>query len=207
MFNLDEVQRERLTSSLSLRKMTVTAYTLDTVQTVFVELFCTPKSSMVNPSLRVIGHGSSASRTFTADNCPEDEYGLWAIDEATGEQDCNDEERSCFWTWDDNEHAWQSRPFVGRQVKRRKSKAQGKSKGGFKAIGRAFLGEEQAQDREWWSEEDIVWWSKGKKGKKGFSKGNEGFHNGGFRTYQPEKRQAMISTRTKGRSEDQKRKG
>ena len=33
------------------------------------------------------------------------------------------------------------------------------------------LSEEQIQDIEWWSEEDSVWWSKGKKGKKGSSKG------------------------------------
>ena len=39
----------------------ITAYTLDTVQTVFVGLFCTLKSSMENPSLRVSGNGSSAS--------------------------------------------------------------------------------------------------------------------------------------------------
>ena len=60
-----------------------------------------------------------------------------------------------------------------RQVKRRKGK--GKGKGGFKGSGRAFMGEEQAQDLEWWSEEDFPWWSKGKRGKTGLSRGNEGF--------------------------------
>ena len=34
--DLNEAQRERLTSSLSLRYITVTAYTLDTVQTFFL---------------------------------------------------------------------------------------------------------------------------------------------------------------------------
>ena len=38
-----------------------------------------------------------------------------------------------------------------------------------------------------WSEEDPAWWSKGKKGKKGLSKGNDGFQKGGFRPYQPDK--------------------
>ena len=32
-----------------------------------------------------------------------------------------------------------------------------------KRIGKAYLGEEQTQDTEWWSEEDCIWWSKGKK--------------------------------------------
>ena len=54
-------------------------------------------------------------------------------------------------------------PFKGRQVKRRMGKGKGKGKGGFKGNGWAYLGEEQAQDPEWWSEEDCVWWSKGKK--------------------------------------------
>ena len=71
--DVNEAQRERLTSSLSLRNITVTAYTLDTVSPVFVELFCAPKSSMGNPSLRVSGSGSNTSRRFIADNYPEDE--------------------------------------------------------------------------------------------------------------------------------------
>ena len=62
----------------------------------FVELFCTPKSSMENPSLRVSHSGSNTSRTFIAENYPEDEYGLWAIDESAGEQGYVDDERSCF---------------------------------------------------------------------------------------------------------------
>ena len=84
--DLIEAQRERLTSSLSLQEMNVTAYTLEAVKTVFVEVFCSPQSSMENPSLRVSGHGSSTSRTFIVENFTEDEYGLWAIDEATGKQ-------------------------------------------------------------------------------------------------------------------------
>ena len=85
----------------------------------------------------------------------------------------------------------------GLQVRRRKGKGKGKGKRGFKGTGRAFLGEEQAQDPECWSEEDCAWWFKGKSGKKGFSKGYEGFQQSCFGTYQPEKKvQAMIATRT-----------
>ena len=76
-------QRERLTSSLSLRNVNATAYTPDTVQPVSVEFFCAPKSSMENPSLRVSSSGSNTSRTYIAENYPKDEYDLWAIDELT----------------------------------------------------------------------------------------------------------------------------
>ena len=53
--------RERDSQVLfSLQGMNVTDYTLEPVKTVFVELFCSPKSSMENPSLRVSGHGMAA---------------------------------------------------------------------------------------------------------------------------------------------------
>ena len=44
-------------------------YTVEAVKTVFVELFCTPKRSMENPSLRVSEHGSSMNRTFIVEEC------------------------------------------------------------------------------------------------------------------------------------------
>ena len=64
--DLNEVQRETHTRPLSLWNMKITAYILDAEQTVFVELFCTPKSSMENPALRVSGHGGSTNRVTKA---------------------------------------------------------------------------------------------------------------------------------------------
>ena len=90
--DLSEAQRERLTSSLSLQGMNVISYTFEAVRTVFVDLFCTPQSSMENPSLRVSGHGSSMNRTFIVEDCAEDDFGQWATDEATGEQGYIDDE-------------------------------------------------------------------------------------------------------------------
>ena len=48
----------------------------------------------------------------------------------------------------------QSRPYEGRQLKR---KGKGKNKGISKRSGRAFPGEEQAEDSETWAEEDFAW--------------------------------------------------
>ena len=42
------------------------------------------------------------------------------MDEVTGEQGYIDDERSCFWRWD-NEYTWQSKPFKSRQMIRRES--------------------------------------------------------------------------------------
>ena len=145
--------------------MNVPAYTLEAIRTIFTELFCTPKSSMENPSLRVSGYSGSSNRTFIVEDFSEDDSGQWATDEITGEQGYIDDEKSCFWTWDDNEYAWQSRQFKGRQLKRRKGKGKGKHKGRFNKTGRAFFGDAQAQDSDLWSEEDSAWWTK-----KGLSK-------------------------------------
>ena len=195
--NLSEAQRERLTSSLSVQGMNVTVCTFEAVRTVFVELFCTPKSSMENSSLHVSGHGSSMNRTFIVEDCAEDDFGQWGTDEVTGEQGHIDGGRSFSWTWDDNGYAWQSRPVKGRHVKRREG--QGKEK----RTGRAFFGDEQAQDPEWWSKEDFAW-SKGMKGKKGLSKGNDGFQKCGFRPYQPDKGAGKDYTQNKGKGKRNK---
>ena len=94
------------------------------------------------------------SRTFFVKDCAEHDCGQRAIDDVTGEQGYIDHERSCFWTWDDNEYAWQSRPFKCRHMKRRKGKGKEKGKSGFKRTGRTFRGDEQAQNPERWPEEE-----------------------------------------------------
>ena len=161
---------------------------------------------MENPSLRVSGHVSSMNRTFIVEDYAEDDFGEWAKDEVTAEQGYVDDGRSCFWTWDDTECAWQSRPFKGRQVKRRKEKGKGKHKGKSTRSGRAFLGEEQAQDSEMWSKEDFTWWTKGRTGKKGLKKDNGGFQKGVFRPYQPDKGAGKDYTRNKGNGKYKKSK-
>ena len=133
---------------------------------------------MENPSLRVSGHGGSLNRTFIAEDCSADDFGQWAMDEVSGEQDYVDDEKSCSWTWDDNEYAWQSRRFKSRQLKRRKGKGKGRDKGRSKRTGRVFFGEKQAQYSELWSQEDFAWWTKGRQGKKGWSKSNDGSQKG-----------------------------
>ena len=67
--------RERLASYLALKGMNITVYTFEAVRTVFVELFCTPKRSMENPSVRVSGHVSNMNRTFIVEDYAEDDFG------------------------------------------------------------------------------------------------------------------------------------
>ena len=58
-----------------------------------------------------------------------------------------------------------------------------------------------------WSEEDFAWWTKGRKGKKGLSKGNGDFQKGAFRPYQPDKGVGKDNIRNKGKGRYQKGKG
>ena len=107
-------------------------------------------------------------------------------------------------TRNDNEYAWQSRPFKARQLKRREGKGKGKDKGKSKRTGRALFGEEQAQDSELWSEEDFAWWTKGRKGKKGWPKSNDGFQKGSFRPCQSYKGAGKDFNQNKDKGKDQK---
>ena len=97
--DLREAQRERLTSFLSIQRVDVTAYTFKAVRAIYVDLFCTPKSSMENCSPRVNRYGGSISKTFIVEDFSEDEFGQWATDEVTGEEGYIDDEGSCFWAW------------------------------------------------------------------------------------------------------------
>ena len=132
--SLDTVNNESLNVAVPLELQTVQAkphekardISTEAVRTVFVQWFCTPKSSMENPSVRVSGHGRSMNRTFSWKIVLKDDFGQWDTDEVTREQGHIDDERQCFWTWDDTECAWQCRPLKGRQVKRSKGKRKGK---------------------------------------------------------------------------------
>ena len=106
-----------------------------------MELFCTPKSSMENPSLRVNRHGGSTSKTLIVEGYAEDEFGQRATDEVTGEQGYFGDERSCF--LDMGRHrvhlAVQTIQEQPSKKKRQEKERKRKSKGGFKRTGRVFL--------------------------------------------------------------------
>ena len=58
-----------------------------------------------------------------------------------------------------------------------------------------------------WTEQDFAWWNKGRKGKRGLSKGNDGFQMGGFRPYQPDKGAVKDYSQNKGKGKHQIGKG
>jgi hypothetical protein len=81
--DLEESQRERLSSTMTLRGIDVPQYTFDNLRTVFIELFCAPRSSLENPMYRP----SRSQRTFCVmeQGELEGDSGYWAEDEESGE--------------------------------------------------------------------------------------------------------------------------
>ena len=134
--DLNEMQRERMTSTMSLRGRTVQTYTFESVREIFIELFCAPKSSLENPNLRASGGGHERQRNFcvieTGDL--EGSTGYWVEDEDSGEVGFIPEFEDVFWTFDDANEVWASKYFRGRTMRRGNPKGGGKGKGhkGFK---------------------------------------------------------------------------
>ena len=131
--DLTETQRERLASTLALRGVEVQQYTFEGVRTVFIELFCAPRSSLDNPSLRA---GGAANRVFCIMESGEMDqvYGYWCEDDSTGEVGFLPEIEDVFWVFDDMNECWLARRFTGRSLRRGTPKGKGKGKGhkGFK---------------------------------------------------------------------------
>ena len=146
--DLNVARKEKLTSSLSLNGEWMSLLsTLDAVQTLFVELFCAPKSSVENPSLRVSGHGGSMSRTKWTVGCWRSNWWAKAILMMKnrvfghGTTTCNlgSPDRSQVVKWREE------------KIKERK-----KGKCGFKRIGKAFLVKNKHKTLKKWSEENML---------------------------------------------------
>ena len=81
--DLNENQRERFASTMSLRGHRVQNYSYDNVREVFIELFCVPKSGIDNPSLR----SNPLNRSFCVldEGTMDGSSGFWVEDHHTGE--------------------------------------------------------------------------------------------------------------------------
>ena len=58
-------------------------------------------------------------RRFIFQGGSEKESGYWATDEVTGEQGYVDDKHLCFWSSDNTQSTWKSRPFKSGSLKKR----------------------------------------------------------------------------------------
>ena len=159
-------------------------YSWDTLRSLFIELFCAPKASLDDPSIRP-SLDRHYGRTFflLSDEVGECQgsFGYWVEDEETGLEGFLDEVEDEFWLFDDQTHCWQVRRFGGRKLKRGKGKGKGRGKG---SKGRRFFKPRRGKGRPYgaiaedWTEEypDATYKAgkhggKPKKGPKGTPKG------------------------------------
>ena len=136
--DLNEHQRERLTSHMTIRGINVQQYTFEGLREAFIELFCAPKSGLDNPSYRTAGQNRSFC-VYEYGEC-DGQTGYWVQDEETEEEGFVPEFDDVFWTFDEEGDAWISHRFKQRRLRKVKGKGKGKPKGkGKGAKGRTWF--------------------------------------------------------------------
>ena len=99
-----------------------------------------------------------------------------------------------------HEGVWQSRPYRGHQLERRKRQGTRKNKGISKRSERAFPGEEEAEDSEMWTEKrTLLGGTKDALARKDCQEATTAFRRVVFALTSQMKVQARIISRTKGK--------
>ena len=81
--DLNENQRERFVTSMSLRQIDMAQYTYLQVKQLFMELFCTTRTGIADPTIR---HVKRSTFLVAEEGEYEGEQGYWVVEEETGEE-------------------------------------------------------------------------------------------------------------------------
>lgn len=81
--DLNEAQRERFVSSMSLRQIEMPGYIYLAVKQLFLELFCVTRTSIADPQIR---QGRKSAFLVQEEGLLEGEEGFWVTEEETGEE-------------------------------------------------------------------------------------------------------------------------
>ena len=162
--DLNENQRERFVTSMSLRQVDMAQYTYLQVKQLFMEFFCTTRAGIADPTIRHVRR--STFLVLDEGEC-EGESGYWVTGEETGDEGfvslyIDDE----FWVLN-AKGGYSRRKIFHRKFKQGKGKGRGgkqRKRPGFKPRsqrkGKGYLAEESHDDQAYF----------GKKGKKGGKK-------------------------------------
>eukprot|EP00439_Symbiodinium_sp_Y106_P043663 s5564_g5.t1 len=193
--DLTQDQRQVLTSLMAHRNRVLADYRLNELREVYLEIFCTTKTSVDNPLLAPSGHGGRKTFLVIDEGYLDNHEGYWVEDEEDGAEGFLEADEDAFWVYDEENYTWFQRRFQGRRMKRGfKGRRKGKGKGGKGSGGKRFFkrkkgrsnladdqtdswqqAEGQWQDGQWsdqqwddwsWYESEEAWVAKGK-GKKG----------------------------------------
>ena len=170
--DLNEVQRERFVTSMSLRQVDMAQYTYLQVKQLFMELFCSTRTGIADPTIR---HTKRSTFLVTEEGECDGELGYWVLEEETGEEGfvslyAEDD----FWVLGAKGSYTRKRVF-----NRRFKQGKGKGRGGKQRKRPGFRPRSQGKGKGYMTEEfqdDQVFY--GKKGKKGGKKGKDSFKSG-----------------------------
>ena len=176
---LSDQQRERLTSAMSLRNISLENYSYEMLKTHYHELFITTRTSIQDLSIRPQGGNRSNTFFIIEQGEYEGEEGFWVEDEEGLEGFMSNNDEETFWVLKEND------AFIARKVSEGKSgnKKGSHQRGGFKPFRKSGSGGKANMANENYDPYGQAYWGKGKgkKRKKGKSKfqypydGNKGY--------------------------------
>ena len=144
---LSDQQRERLTSAMSLRNISLENYSYEMLKTHNHELFITTRTSSQDPPIRPQGGNQSNTFFIIEQGEYEGEEGFWVEDEEGLEGFMSNNDEETFWVLEEND-AFIARKVSGRNFRFKKRKGKGKSgnkkgshqRGGFKPFRKSGSG-------------------------------------------------------------------
>ena len=161
-------QRERLTSAMSFRNISLENYSYEMLKTHYHELFITTRTSIQDPSIRPQGDSRSNTFFIIEQGEYEGEEGFWVEDEEGLEGLMSNNDEETFWVLEEND-AFIARKVSGRNFKFKKRKGKGKSgnkkgshqRGGFKPFRKSGSGGKASMANENYDPYDQAYWGKG----------------------------------------------
>ena len=166
---LSDQQRERLTSAMSLRNISLENYSYEMLKTHYHELFITTRTSIQDPSIRPKGNNRSNTFFIIEQGEYEGEEGFWVEDEEGLEGFMSNNDEETFWVLEEND-AFIARKVSGRNFRFKKRKGKGTSgnkkgshqRGGFKPFRKSGSGGKANMANENYDPYDQAFWGKGK---------------------------------------------
>eukprot|EP00439_Symbiodinium_sp_Y106_P031469 s5235_g3.t1 len=121
------------------RNRVLADYNTAELREVYLEIFCTTKTTVDNPLLAPSGHGGRKTFLVIEEGHLDGSEGYWVEDEDDGAEGFLEADEDAFWIYDEENHSWFQRRFQGRRMKRGfkgRRKGKGKGKKGKKGKGK-----------------------------------------------------------------------
>ena len=99
------------------RNRVLADYRLNELREVYLEIFCTTKTSVDNPLLAPSGHGGRKTFLAIDEGYLDNHEGYWVEDEEDGAEGFLETDEDTFWVYDEN-YTWFQRRFEGIKMKR-----------------------------------------------------------------------------------------